>query len=239
MDASATTPAPVPDSSSIGAAFVVGALAASVAAVPAALRASSFAPVWLTLAGSAAFVLGPVIASASRVRPMSSASFAVLTGLGLAALPIAILAATLKEATHHRPLGGVTFAVAAVVVTIGAVAFALRVVTWRGPSARMRARVRAGLLLGALAGPALLCGSALSASSARASALDVAVAFGCIALVIRVPWPTSLKQLAARAGLPAWVALVGSGALVGFSGAGAAAFEVSPALFAPFAWFAH
>lgn len=226
--------------SSAVAALAAGTLSAAVAALPAALRVSASVGAWVALAGAAAVVLGPVLAGMSRTRPLKVALFSVLVGLGLSALPLALLAAKLMASTHHRPLGAVTFAILAVLVVLGFTVVALRLTTRtrKGPrGASARHWVRGGLALCALAGPAFLAGGVFSAPSARASVLDVGLALACAAVLGLSPWPASLVRLASRAGLPVWVALVGSGLVVGLSGAGESARQASPALFAPFGWF--
>jgi hypothetical protein len=226
-----------------GLGFALGTLAAAVAAIPAALRAGFSPAVWITLAGASALLLGPALAGLARARPVTGALFAALTALGLCAIPLAFLATLLKTTTHHRPLGAVTFAVAAALLVSGAMLATLRLVAWTRPlpnapnAPNARAWLRAAVALAALAGPAFLFGSVLSAAGARSSALDVVLALGSAILLGIAPWPRALRKVASRAGLPIWVTLVGLGVSIGLSGASSAARLASPALFAPIGWF--
>lgn len=215
----------------------MAALAAVVAAIPALLRGGAAPAVWLTLAGSTALVLGPLLVGIVQARPLSLALYSVLCGAGLSAVPLALLAAKLKEATHHRPLGAVTFAIIAAIVVLAIVAVVLRLLTassHRGTATRAQVRVGVGLM--ALLGPALLVGSTFSPPAARSSALDVALALGCAALIGLAPWPPALSRFASKAGLPVWVALVCAGVIFAVADSGNAAAGASPALFAPVSW---
>lgn len=223
-------------------ALAAGTLAAAIAAIPASLRVSTPFEAWVVLAGGTAAILGPALAGVSQLGPLKPGLFSVLTGLGISAIPIALFAAKLKLLTHHRPLGAVSLAVGATLIVFCAVLLAMRVTTWRGGGAigpASRAWMRAGLAWFALAGPALLLGSAVSAPAARTAALDAGLAFACTALLALSPWPAPVVRAASRAGLAVWAALVLSGLLVLSSDLDDSVRPASPALVAPFSWFVY
>lgn len=226
--------------SSIGAALTAGTLASVIAAVPASLRVASPWTAWVVLAGATAAVLGPAVAGLRRLSPLGRKPFSALVALGLSALPIAILAAKLKALTHHRPLGAVALGVGAIVILLGTAAVIDRITAWTAPprvGRAARAWILSSLAWLALAAPALLVGSTLSAEDARASVLDVGLSVGCAILLARVPWPTPLLKVVSRAGLPVWASLVLGALLVAALGVHDSARDASPALLAPFGWF--
>jgi arylsulfatase A-like enzyme len=130
-----TTPSapPPPRLAAFHEACALGAGAAIVGSIPAALRAAraggSFFGGWL---GSAAVLL-PVLVLTCLASHAAGRGFRMVTGnragrstatglalwIGLVAPVLVVLGAVLKSATHHRGLGGATFGVLALLVAIG------------------------------------------------------------------------------------------------------------------------
>jgi hypothetical protein len=214
--------------------FFLGALAALVAALPAAVRSGSSLLVWLSLAGAAASVLGPLLAARSALRADERGLTAFAIGIGLAVWPAALLLSVLKSNTHHRPLGAVTFAFAAAIVTAAACAGVLRLQSGESTS-KIARPARFGLIALALLGP-LLCIVRLAANAqTRSSLFDAGLALGAAALALLVPWPARIVKVGQRIGPLVWAVVVGIGFLSARA-SGEAALEASPALSAPFAW---
>ncbi len=138
-------PEPAPTSSvmRIGTAVGMGAIAAALSTLPAALRMSgavaSHTPlwkVWIALAGSTVL---PMLLAVIAFRGASQGALALFRdrlrlqlGVALfsgAALYVFLLmvGATLHKNTHHRGLAGATFAVVALAATVGAIITSQRI----------------------------------------------------------------------------------------------------------------
>lgn len=217
--------------------FCFGALGAALAAGVAASRVSQSFSAFFVLFGGAAVLLGPTLAGLTAARPLVAPLRATLIGLGLAALPLAKLAGLLKAATHHRPLGAVTFAALALVLCLGAIAVAARVLAVTDAARSLVARgIRALLVVGALAGPMLLLGQATVSASLREGVFDVALGLGTGALLGLSPWPLPALRAVELSALPVWIGAVLTGILVGLVAGGGPAELASPALAAPISW---
>ena len=187
-------------------------------ALPAALRATndgaSLLACWVALWGATALLVGPTAAALLRARPRLGGLATLLVGVLMAAGPMIVFARLLKRATHHRPLGAVTFALVAVVVILGAVAVAARLMSLARSAARARRVWRTVVI--ALTTCSLLCTAALTAgalgdASVRAGLLDGALA---AALIIAAAWirPVPALRRAPRLVSPAvWLLVVVTG----------------------------
>ena len=202
--------------------FLSGLLAASLAALPAALRFES-GLAWQAFAvctAGCALVMAPLSAALAGSTGPSKFRTALTVGVLLTALPLLPFATLLKSTTHHRPLGGVTFAVIAGLAIIGSSLICGRLVTWAGvQSARLGGLVR-GLLvaLAALGTAALLLGlvQGLKGGGAYQTGFyDALRVLGLATLAARVRLPETLLRRVRGLGLAAWVAVVTVGVCLG------------------------
>lgn len=211
----------------------IAALGALLSAVFVAVRSPLPFPAFLVVAAAVALVEGALLAA----LPSASAGLrGALVGLGLATAPLYVLAKVLKATTHHRPLGAVTFAFIAVVVTVGAVVVALRVVGERWASRRGRV-ISAGLEIAAAIAVALVLFNLLRDPATQGGAVDIAFALGSAALLVLLRWPARASAVLERVGPWLWAALVISGLGFALGSARLAAAASSPALTALVAWF--
>jgi len=210
------------ESVALGAGFgyglFVATLCAALAALPAALRASSAGAslpmAWLALWGAAALMSGPIAGAWRVARPLSAAAWSLPLGLALSLAPLLVFARVLKSATHHRPLGGATFAIVAALLVLGATAVAARVIAFAGK--RQGALAKAPLALG-LAGCLLAVPLAMPLLGAglRASALDGLLLVAGVAAGALAPERPGLG----RVGLVVWVLAVALGLGLGLGAA--------------------
>ncbi|MBK7578822.1 MAG: hypothetical protein IPI67_01335 [Myxococcales bacterium] len=212
---------------SLGSRFGYGLLVATslggAAVVPAALRVATNGPslpvAWLALWGGAALTLAPVAASLRIARPFSTLAWSVPLGIVFSLAPLAMFARVLKTATHHRPLGAVTFAVIALMLVLGAIAVAARLLAWaekRKGTALGRAPQLAGIIGGVLTLPFL---PSLLASGLRASVLDAGLGLVTVAVGASVAVHSGLAQRAWLLGLLVWSAAVVLGLGLGMGAA--------------------
>jgi len=205
-------------------ACTLGASAAIVGSIPAALRAArqggSFVGGWL----ASAAVLLPILVLTCLASPAAGRGFRMVTGnragrstatglalwIGLTAPILVVLGAILKSATHHRGLGGTTFGVLALLVAIGVALVAKRLLatgrwlTQRGVSARAIAVGLAVLSVAPLSIVALpLLGAADGGSDTlmlAATAFDVLIFALAAAVAATFDLPSSLLERARRHG---------------------------------------
>jgi hypothetical protein len=202
--------------------FLVGLLAAALAAWPAARR---FEPglVWQAFAvcmAGCALVMAPLSAALAGSAQTTRFRQALTLGVLLAGLPLLPFAALLKTSTHHRPLGGVTFAVIAGLQIVALSLVAGRLITWAGAQRpKASAWARFGVVaLAALGAAALLLGlmQGLKGGGAfRTGFFDALRVLGLATLAARVPLPAALLRRARGFGLAAWLAVVTVGVCLG------------------------
>jgi hypothetical protein len=202
--------------------FLVGLLAAALAAWPAARR---FEPglVWQAFAvcmAGCALVMAPLSAALAGSAQTTRFRQALTLGVLLAGLPLLPFAALLKTSTHHRPLGGVTFAVIAGLQIVALSLVAGRLITWAGAQRpKASAWARFGVVaLAALGAAALLLGlmQGLKGGGAfRTGFFDALRVLGLATLAARVPLPAALLRRARGFGLAAWIAVVTVGVCLG------------------------
>lgn len=199
--------------------LLMGSIAAGVAALPAAFRAShaaaSLGGCWIALAGSTALLLAPAVGAFRAARPMPRAAATLLVGLLLATGPLVIFARLLKATTHYRPLGGATFAIVATGVLLGCFALSGRLVAASHSGSRRRVAQR---LLVVLAAASALTGLALAAPAVGAGGLRAGIFDGAlaVALGLAAALPSASGWLPAPrarlAGPVVWLVLVIAGA---------------------------
>ncbi len=225
-------------------AFLMGLIAASVAAWPAARRFETglFWQAFAVCTAGCALIMAPLAAALAGGLPASPFRRALAVGVLLAALPLLPLATVLKSATHHRPLAGVTFAVIAGLVLLATSAFGARLVTWagaQGPKVRASARFAIVTLaaLGAAAMLLALLQGLKGASQFRTGSYDALRVLGFTTLAARVPLPGALLRRALGFGLAAWVLVVTVGVCLGRAPAMQAALAARcPVLNWPLLW---
>jgi hypothetical protein len=202
--------------------FLLGLVAAALAAWPAALR---FQPalVWQAFAvctAGAALVMAPLSAALAGAGPSNKFLQASTVGVLLASLPLVPFASVLRTATHHRPLGGVTFAVAAGAVVVGLSLVAARLITWAGAQhAPARAASRFCLValaaLGAAAMLVALTSGLRGGDGLRTGFFDALRVLGFATLAARIPVPVRVVRRLRGLGLAAWIAVVTVGVCLG------------------------
>ena len=212
----------------------LGCAAATLAAVPAAVRVAadggSLALGWLLLAGGSALVLGPVAALARSARPMPPAVLAALAGSAAVSIPLAVFARLLHQNTHHRPLGAATFAVVALLLLVVASFTAWRALVWLQVSSA-RGRVLAVSIFGTttLVAVALL-GLTGTAREWRGSVIDgalvLALLAGCVGLRLGDAWSSRLSRLA----VPTWALLAAAGVILSRAAIGLVVGQAAPVL---------
>jgi hypothetical protein len=201
--------------------FLSGLLAATLAALPAALRFDSRLALqaFVVCMAGCALVMAPLSAALASA-PASKFRTAVTVGVLLAALPLLPFATLLKATTHHRPLGGVTLAVIGGLVIIALSLVCGRLVTWAGVQPKGRATLARGSLLvfAALGTAALLLGlvQGLKGGSAYQTGFyDALRVLGLTTLAARVRLPETLLRSVRGLGLATWVAVVTVGVCLG------------------------
>ncbi|HEY0465364.1 MAG TPA: hypothetical protein VGC79_14215 [Polyangiaceae bacterium] len=202
--------------------FLSGLIAASLAALPAALRFES-GLAWQAFAvcmAGCALVMAPLSAALASTTATTKFRLTLTVGVLLAALPLLPFATLLRTTTHHRPLGGVTFAVVAGLLISGLSLVCARFVTWAGVQPRARAWFSRGLLVAfsVLGTAALLFGlvQGLKGGSAYQTGFyDGLRVLGLATLAARVRLPETLLRRVRGLGLAAWVAVVTVGVCLG------------------------
>jgi hypothetical protein len=241
-------PAPLDDEESVAIRFgesaLLGAAAAILGSLPAAVRAGSpEVPVWQAWIAAAAMTAIPFAVLVALGRAARRAWRKLVGGSGepvgvgviawvAIALPLyVVLGTVLKAATHNRALGGMTFAILALGLAVIAalvawrtVGFAMDLLARR--STRTVAVGSVALLLFALAlvtpvGRAIVAtGLGLSALplGVRAAFVDGAMALVAIPLAVAVDPGPSIRRPLALAGAPVLVALaLAGGAMIASS----------------------
>ncbi len=204
------------------AAFLVGLVAAALAAWPAAARfePNLFWQAFAVCTAGCALIMAPLSAALAGSASTSPFRQALTVGVLLAALPLIPFATILKTTTHHRPLGGVTFAVIAGLAVTGLSLFGARLITWAGAQGpKVRACARFGIVaLAALGAAAMLLGlmQGLKGGGAfRTGFFDALRVLGLATLAARVPVPAALLRRLRGFGLAAWIAVVTVGVCLG------------------------
>jgi hypothetical protein len=224
--------------------FLSGLIAATLAALPAALRFES-GLAWQAFAvcvAGCALVMAPLSAALAGATAANKFRTALTVGVLLAAVPLLPFATLLKTSTHHRPLGGVTCAVIAGLTISGLALVCGRLVTWAGVQHRRHATLARLLLvaLAALGTAALLLGLVygLNGGSAYQTGFyDALRVLGLATLAARISLPEKLLRRVHGLGLAAWIAVV----TVGVCLARAPAMQVElasrcPVLHWPLVW---
>jgi hypothetical protein len=227
--------------SSPAAALALGALGAAIAALPAARRFTepglNAGLVWLALAGGTALVLGPLLVLARAADRESQGLRSVLLGAALAALPLAKLAQLLKVETHHRPLGAATFGMLALFVLLACIVVSVRVRAWAGAGVTLpRRTARLLVTFAAYASLGLVILRAFGTDTLRHEVTDGVRVLVVAALAHRLLDVPTVETLARRAGVWAWVLLVGAGLIAARGPVRGAIHERAPVLGGPVAW---
>ncbi len=203
-------------------AFLVGLLAAVLAAWPAASRFEPrlFWQAFAVLLAGAALIMAPLSAALASAGPPAPFTRALTVGALLSAIPLLPFAAVLKTSTHHRPLGGVTFAVIAGFVLAGATLVSAQLITWAGEQFSLkRTLARVAIVVAtALGAASVLLGlvHGLAGDPAfRTGFFDALRVLGLATLAAWLPLPPGVLRRVRGFGLAAWIAVVTVGVCLG------------------------